>query len=242
MAFAQAIKGANFLGNRADLSKWQSDQSYQERMYLSDFDHRVVDHRIMILTGSWPFVKTGSGFRYENYRYKSPEDCLAFQVVNQNLRWDAAKVKLGEIYLDKGEIENMIYEYRGLMRDQPFNESPFLIVGQYLLNTGQLEEAEPFLLKAHDIHPSAYTFKMLGAIRVNRGEYSEGASMLEQSLAIHPNDAQALFNLSGAYAQSGELIKALDIVNRLIVLSPNFPGAQHWKIQLETLISRQSTR
>ncbi len=242
MAFAQAMKGADFLGNRADLSKWQSDQSYKERMYLSDFDHRVVDHRLMILTGSWPFVKTGSGFRYENYRYKSPEDSLAFQVVNQNLRWDAAKVKLGEIYLDKGEIEKMIHEYRGLMRDQPFNESPFLIVGQYLLDSGRLEEAEPYMLKAHDINPSAYTFKMLGAIRVNRGEYDEGASMLEQSLAINPNDAQALFNLSGAYAQSGELTKALDIVNRLIQLSPNFPGAQQWKIQLETIISRQSTR
>lgn len=242
MAFAHAIKDANFLGNPADLSKWQSDQDYMDRMYLSDFDHRVVDHRLMVLTGNWPFVKNGSGFRYNNYQYKSHEDSLAFQVVNQNLRWDAAKVKLSEIYLDQGQPEKMIYEYRGLMRDQPFNDSPFLIVGQYLLDQGQLDEAEPYILKAHEISPSAYTFKMLGAIRVNRGEFTEGATLLEQSLAMNPNDAQALFNLSGAYAQTGELTKAIDIVNKLVSISPNFPGAQQWKAQLEAINSRQSNR
>lgn len=242
MAFAHAMKEAEFLGNNAVLSRWQTDQNYMDRMYLSDFDHRVVDHRLMILTGSWPFVKTGQGFRYNNYQYKSPADSLAFQVVNQNLRWDAAKVKLSEIYLDQGHPEKMIYEYRGLMRDQPFNDSPFLIVGQYLLDQGQLDEAEPYMIKAHDISPTAYTFKMLGAIRVNRGEFTEGAALLEQSLALNPNDAQALFNLSGAYAQSGELSKALEIVNKLITLSPNFPGAQQWKSQLEAINSRQSNR
>ncbi len=242
MAYANAIKEANFLGNPADLSRWQSDQEYMDRMYLSDFDHRVVDHRLMVLTGSWPFVKSGPGFRYSNYQYKSPEDSLAFQVVNHNLRWDAAKVKLSEIYLDQGRPEKMIYEYRGLMRDQPFNDSPFLIVGQYLLDQGKLDEAEPYMMKAHEISPSAYTFKMLGAIRVNRGEFTEGASLLEQSLALSPNDSQALFNLSGAYAQSGELSKALEIVNVLVSISPNFPGAQQWKAQLEAINSRQSNR
>lgn len=242
MAFAHAMKEVDFLGNNADLSRWQPDQNYMDRMYLSEFDHNVVDHRLMVLTGSWPFVKTGQGFRYNNYQYKSPADSLAFQVVNQNLRWDAAKVKLSEIYLDQGLTEKMIYEYRGLMRDQPFNDSPFLIVGQFLLDQGQLDEAEPYMLKAHEISPTSYTYKMLGAIRVNRGEFSEGAKLLEQSLSLNPNDAQALFNLSGAYAQTGELSKALEIVNKLITISPNFPGAQQWKLQLEAILSRQSNR
>lgn len=242
MAFAHALKEADFLGNNADLSLWQTDKTYMDRMYLSDFDHRVVDHRLMVLTGSWPFVKTGQGFKYSNYQYKSPEDSLAFLVVNQNLRWDAAKVKLSEIYLDQGQTDKMIYEYRGLMRDQPFNDSPFLIVGQYLLDQGKLDEAEPYMIKAHEINQSAYTFKMLGSIQVNRGEFVEGAALLEQSLALNPNDAQAMFNLSGAYAQSGDLSKALEVVNKLVTLSPNFPGAQQWKAQLEAINSRQTKR
>jgi lysophospholipase L1-like esterase len=240
MAYAIALRDANFIGNSADVSRWQSDEAYFDRMYLSDFDHRVVDHRLMVLTGSWPFVKVGPGFRYTNYKFESPEDSLAFEVVNRDLRWDAAKVKLSEIYLDQGRADKMIYEYRGLMRDQPFNDSPFLIIGQYLLDQGQLNEAEPYMIKAHEISPSAYTFKMLGAIKVNRGEFYEGAQLLEQSLSMNPNDAQALFNLSGAYAQTGELKKAMDIVNQLVSISPNFPGAQQWKAQLEAIISRQS--
>jgi tetratricopeptide (TPR) repeat protein len=242
MAFTKAVRDADFLGFTADVTRWQSEQDYYDRMYLSDFDRRVVDHRLMILTGSWPFVKSGPGFRYNNYQFQSPADSLAFLVVNQNLRWDAAKVKLSEIYLDQGRPDKMINEYRGLMRDQPFNDSPFLIIGQYLLDQGQLNEAEPYMLKAHEINANAYTYKMLGAIQVNRGNYAKGAELLEVSLSMNPNDAQALFNLSGAYAQVGDISKSLEIVNQLLAISPNFPGAQQWKGQLQTIISRQTNR
>jgi tetratricopeptide (TPR) repeat protein len=240
MAFATAFKDAGFLGQTVDISRWRSDNSYFDRMYLSDFDHKVVEHRLRILTGNWPFVKSGPGFRYNNYRFTSVEDSLAFEVVNKNLRWDAAKVKLSEIYLDRGNPEKMIYEYRGLMRDQPFNDSPFLLVGQYMLDQGKLDEAEPYMLKAHALSPTAYTFKMLGAIEVNRGNFSKGIELLEASLSIRADDTQALFNLSGAYAQNGDLNKGLELATELVSISPNFPGAQQWKAQLETLLSRQN--
>jgi tetratricopeptide (TPR) repeat protein len=238
MAFATAFKDAGFLGQSVDISRWRSDNSYVDRMYLSDFDHKVVEHRLRILTGNWPFVKSGPGFRYNNYRFTSVEDSLAFEVVNKNLRWDAAKVKLSEIYLDRGKPDKMVYEYRGLMRDQPFNDSPFLLVGQYMLDQGKLDEAEPYMLKAHELSPTAYTYKMLGAIEVNRGNFIKGIELLEASLSIRADDTQALFNLSGAYAQNGDLKKGFELATELVNISPNFPGAQQWKAQLETLLSR----
>ncbi|HAC14618.1 MAG TPA: hypothetical protein DCE78_01555, partial [Bacteroidetes bacterium] len=171
--------------------------------------------------------------------FKSVEDSLAFEVVYNKLRWDAAKVQLSEYYIDTNQPEKMLYEFRGLMRDQPFNDSPFLITGQYYLDQGQLSAAKPFILRAHENTPSAYTFKMLGAIEVDAGNFREGIQLLEQSLAIQPGDTQAMFNLSGAYAQIGEIDKGYKIASDLVDLSPNFPGAQQWKSQLERVIQRR---
>lgn len=240
MAYAEALREIGFLGLEADLSRWQTDQNYYDRMYLSELDHRVVAHRLKILTGSWPFVKTGPGFRYINYRYESVADSLAFEVVNNKLRWDAAKVQLSEYYVKTQQPEKMLFEFRGLMRDQPYNDSPFLITAQYYLDVGRLNEARPYLLRAHEIESSAYTYKMLGAIEVNDRNFIKGIEYLERSLTIQPNDSQALFNLSGAYAQTGDIQKGYEIAAQLMNINPNFPGAQQWMTQLERVIQSRS--
>lgn len=236
MAFVDAFRQADFLGQPVDVTLMKSKQDYFDQMYLSEFDHLIVEHRLRILTSSWPFVKNGPPHRYQAGNFKNVEDSLAFEVVYNKLRWDAAKVQLSEYYIDTNQPDKMLYEFRGLMRDQPFNDSPFLITGQYYQDKGQLAMAKPFLLQAHEITPNAYTYKMLGAIEVDAGNFTEGIKLLEQSLTIQPGDTQAMFNLSGAYAQIGEIDKGYKIASDLVNLSPNFPGAQEWKSQLQRVI------
>jgi tetratricopeptide (TPR) repeat protein len=236
MAFVDAFRQADFLGQPVDVTLMKSEQDYSDEMYLSEFDHLIVEHRLRILTSSWPFVKNGPPHRYRAGNFKNVEDSLAFEVVYNKLRWDAAKVQLSEYYIDTNQPEKMLYEFRGLMRDQPFNDSPFLISGQYYLDQGQLATAKPFLQRAHEISPTAYTYKMLGAIEVDAGNFADGIQLLEQSLAIQPGDTQAMFNLSGAYAQVGEIDKGYKIASELVNMNPSFPGAQEWKSQLQRVI------
>jgi len=198
----------------------------------------MVRHRLHVLTRSWPFVREPRRDIYRDYIFEGFIDSLAFDVARNNKRWDEAKVELGDYYLMRGELDSMLAEYRGLMRDQPFNDSPFLIAAQQLLDRNRLDEAYPYLLHAHEISPSAFTYKMLGAIYVDRRDFESGIVFLEESLKLAPSDAQALFNLSGAYAQSGELEKALDLADELIAINPSFPGAQAWKSQLESILNR----
>ena len=106
-----------------------------------------------------------------------------------------------------------------------------------LLDAGYLDSAEPYLLKAQAIEESAFTTKMLGAIEVNRGNFDEGIDLLTRSLAINPKDPQAKFNLSGAYAQNGNLPKALEIAREIQRESPSFPGIQPWVAQLERFVN-----
>jgi tetratricopeptide (TPR) repeat protein len=241
MAYFEAIKEHGLTDKKMDLSRLDSYEGYYKRMALTELDHNVVEHRLRILTGSWPFVRDGSTFNFRNYRFKGIVDSLAYEVVSNRMRWDQAKVTLGEHYIRVGEPEKMLAEFKGLMRDQPYNDSPFLISAQMYLDRGRLSEAKPYLQHAHGLETSAFTYKMLGAIEINEGNFAEGIVLIEESLKINPRDTQALFNLSGAHAQLGDLQKGLEIVNELIAINPNFPGAQSWKNQLETLIRTRRT-
>lgn len=236
MAYYQTIKESGFAGRSADLSREATPEQYAYRMALTELDHRIVVHRMMILTNNWPFVKNAPPFRYSNYRYTSVADSFAFQVVNNNKRWDEAKVELAELYRTSGRLAEAIEEYRSLMRDQSFNDSPFIFAARALLDAGYLDAAEPYLLKAQAIEESAFTTKMLGAIEVNRGNFDKGIELLTRSLAMNPNDPQAMYNLSGAYAQNGELPKALEVAREIRQMSPKFPGIQEWIAQLESFV------
>jgi tetratricopeptide (TPR) repeat protein len=236
MAYYRAIKEAGFLGRQADVSKEQSPAAYEYRMALTELDHRIVAHRMMILTKNWPFVKNGPPFRYNDYRYESVADSFAFQVVNHNKRWDEAKVELAELYRNTGRLPQAIEEYKSLMRDQSFNDSPFVFAARALLDAGYLDAAEPYLRKAQSIEESAFTLKMLGAIEVNRGNFDAGIDLLTRSLAKNPKDPQAKYNLSGAYAQNGNLPKALEVAREIRRESPNFPGIDAWVAQLEQFV------
>lgn len=236
MAYYNTIKETGFVGRNADVSKESTPRDYEYRMALTELDHRIVEHRLMVLTKNWPFVKNGPPFRYNNYVYTSVADSFAFQVVNHNKRWDEAKVELAELYRTTGRLPEAIEEYKGLIRDQPFNDSPFIFAARALLDAGYLDSAEPYLLKAQAIEESAFTTKMLGAIEVNRGNFDKGIDLLTRSLALNAKDPQAKYNLSGAYAQNGNLPKALEVAREIQRETPNFPGIQAWVAQLEQFV------
>jgi tetratricopeptide (TPR) repeat protein len=72
------------------------------------------------------------------------------------------------------------------------------------------ERARPHFENAWRINPSNYAARMLGSIEVNDGNYDRGIHLLEKALEFNPDDIQALFNLSGAQALSGDLETAYE--------------------------------
>lgn len=238
-AFFEAMKNHGFANAPHDLSNLRPHDYYYDAMQLTELDHRIVFHRLKVLTESWPFVRDGSPVSYIGYQFTSVPDSLAFQVVNNKLRWEQAKVAMGEYYLGKRNYDGMLAEFKGLMRDQYYNDSPFLIIAQMYLDRGLLVEAQPYLERAHALDSSAFTFKMMGAIQVHIGNFDKGIEFLETSLELAPRDAQALFNLSGAYAQRGDLQEGFEISNQLIEVNPNFPGAQQWHAQLTRILQQR---
>lgn len=216
---------------------------YLEKMLLTDFDHRIAWHRVATLKQGFPFVQEGKPTPYQlTYQPTDPVDSLAFDVVHRGIDWDKGKVAAAQYYQSIGKTDQAINEYLGLVRNQPWNDSPYVFAARLYLDRNQFADAEPLLRKAFEINPNeAFIAKMLGAIELNQGNTKEAIRLLEKSRSINPRDAQMLYNLSGAYGTNQEFEKALKIAQEAQRLRPNFPGLREWIAQLNQIIqSRQN--
>lgn len=218
----------------------QSPDDYFDNMYLSEFDHRVAYHRVRTLKQGFPFILGDKPEPYQfNYRTISTVDSLAFRTVHAGLNWDEAKVELAGFYQLDGEVDKAILEYLGLVRNQPWNDSPYVFASRILLDRNEFDRAEPLLRAAYSINQEdAYITKMLGAIEVQKGNARAGIELLERSRRIRPNDPQMLYNLSGAYGLDQQFEKALEIAFLVQQQSPRFPGNDAWIQQLQAILNR----
>ncbi len=233
--FYEAVAADGFFGRVVDPARLQDWAVYKDRMYLSEFEHRSVWHRLQVLMQSWPFVKEPITDYRTSYVPADMIDSKAYAFVNGDVNWEKSKVDLGEWYERNGRHDEAILEYRGLMRDQPQNDSPMLFVARILLDRGDYSQALPLLETAYRISPSAYGMKMLGALEVDRNNLDRGIELLERSLSMRSDDPQTTFNLSGAWALKGDYAKALEYINMTEAVNPRFPGLQGLKQQLMSL-------
>lgn len=215
--------------------------NYRDKMYISTFDELVVEHKLRILKQGFPFVKEGSVTPYEdNYTPSGYIDSVAFRVVHFDERWDATKIDVAEYYESQNMPQKALFEYFGLIRNQPWNDATYIFAARIFLDQNKFNEAEPLLRKAYEIKPDeAYTTKMLGAIELNNGNAEKAIELLEQSRQLNPHDPQMLYNLSGAYGTNQEFERALEIAEEVSSINPRFPGIQQWKQQLEHIINSQ---
>lgn len=113
---------------------------YFEDMHFTDFDHRVAYHRVETLKQGFPFVMGEKPTPYQvDYDPISIVDSLAFRTVHFNMSWDKAKVHLADHYERTGQKEKAIAEYLGLIRNQPWNESPYIFAARIYLDQNDFD-------------------------------------------------------------------------------------------------------
>ena len=213
--------------------------AYFEEMQLSDFDKRIIYHRIKTLKQGFPFIIENQPSPYQlDYDPEGIVDSLAFGVVHEKKRWDASKVELAGYYEQTLQMDKALTEYLGLIRNQPWNDSPYIFAARIYLDRNESDKAEPLLRKAYELAPEeAFTTKMLGAIELQNGNTKTAIKLLEESRSLNPDDLQTLYNLSGAYGTNQEFNKALEIANQVAQRNPSFPGIQQWIRQLNRIIN-----
>ncbi|RMG69211.1 MAG: hypothetical protein D6715_00200, partial [Calditrichaeota bacterium] len=230
-AFARALVKSAVFGPPARDSV--PDSLWAQQVGVTDVDRQVAELRIRVLTSGWPFTNAPPPSKAD---VPVPENDviarLAVQFWRDEITWEQMHVKAAEYYTRSGQLEKAEREFRALIQATPMNPSPYQYLARLLLAQKKYAQAEPILHRILQLTPDPFAYKMLGSIYVNRGDVELGLPLLKRAVELAPGDPQALYNLAGALALAHQHEAALDALNQLWSIQPNFPGAARLRHQL----------
>jgi tetratricopeptide (TPR) repeat protein len=228
-AFVNALRDAG-LPQRADYGRLASWQSYRDRMALTPLDSTIAELSVQVLTRRWPFVApAASTDLLAQYRPTSLTDSLAYEWVGGARNWNQAKFAEAAAYARQSP-ERAVAEYAGLMRDQPWDETPFELAGKVLHDHGDADAAKPFVERAYAIRPSALSAYYLGVIESRDSTHAARAeALLLQALRFSPNAPPALAALVRLYRRTSQPDKTAIAIQQLERVAPSYPGLAELK-------------
>lgn len=222
---------------RANLSKFYIDSLLAERTKISTLDSVLAKYRIIILQNDWPFSdKKPVSYMLKLFNRKNFIDSTALLVIDNKMSWEKAHRDAATYYLDSKNYNEFIHEVNVLISQYPFVQDYYSFASEQLLNAKLFNEAVSFLAKGYELFPNAFYAKWLGNIALSNNEIDKSIFYLSKSLQYASNDAQVLFNLSGAYMKKGMYREALSTIQNCLRVNGNYPNAQGLKMKLEQLV------
>lgn len=224
---ALAANGFHGRGAGARPVEWQG---YEARMSLTSVDTAIAATIVAALRHRWPFVPRGSGSNYlATYAPRTAVDSQALLVVTGRQSWVQAKLAMAARHEQRGQFGEAIAEYRGLMRDQPWNESPFRFGGRAALAANRLTEALAFLERAYALEPTPFTCLALGRlVAADSTQIPRAITLVQQSQQLGGFNPEATWQLSLMHARVGNVAAARAAAASLYRLAPSYPGLADW--------------
>jgi lysophospholipase L1-like esterase len=228
-AFFDALAANGFHGRKARPlpGPWES---YENRMALTALDSAIAGTIIAALKQRWPFAPRSSNANFlATYTPRTLTDSLAFAVVSGRQKWVDAKLAAAAHHEQRQEFAAALAEYRGLMRDQPWNESPFRFGARAALAANRPDEARSLLERAYALQPTPYTCLTLGRlVAADSTQLPRAAALVQQALRLGGFNPDATYQLSLIYARQGNLTAARTTAVELFRRAPNYPGLLEW--------------
>ncbi len=203
-------------------------------------DSVIALYRIMILKNDWPYIEKKDQKKLSELI--KPNDFIektAHKFLNENEPWETAQRNAAGFYLSKKHYAAFQEQMDVLISQYPIVVEYYDFTANELLKVEKYDEAYTYVEKRYKIKPNAYSSKWLGIINLSKNRTSDAIQYLEESLKFDGSDAQAWYNISGAYSYNKEYSKALDAINRCLELNPSFSKAAHLKNQLQQVINQK---
>jgi len=227
-SFFEALRADARFGSTMRPERLRSWEDYERGMELTGFDERVAQHTLRTLMSRWPFVPVAEQRDYRaTYRPVGLSDSLAFDV-SRGATWSDAKLVLARDFERRGLLDSAVAEYRGLVRDSPIFGEPLRLLGQALLASKRVAEADTVLRASLRLRPTADAARALGTLAIERHDLRGGAEMLSRSLQLEPRQPAVLYQLSLTYGLLRDLPAARASAMRLARLDPGYPGLAGW--------------
>jgi tetratricopeptide (TPR) repeat protein len=179
--------------------------------------------RLFVLKNSWPFRE--GGISVGQFEARTNLERLAKSCLMREVTWEQAHVRAAEQYESEGKLREAASEYRALTKVTPFNPSPFLRLGQLLLNAGDDEAAMHAFEGSLKIAGSYYAHQGLGFISLRRKEFGNAIGQFRQALQLTGGISPAAVVeteqlLAVALASSGKLSEAESIAQAIVSAHP----------------------
>lgn len=135
---------------------------------------------------------------------------------------------LGNIYLQNGEVEKALAQYRKVLESSPHDGEALTNIARTHLARGQTDEALRRLMEALQYNPNhAPALLMAADLRASRNELPAAEAMYRQALAINPR-------LPGPYVSLGDVLQrqqkyepAREAFQQAVELDPNLSAAHY---------------
>lgn len=236
-AFYEKMQEKNLLPKENPSYEFSVQDDITKKEFLfPQLDSIMAVQRIALLKNDWPYVKPEEKkLESEIISLKNFVDSLSYQFLKNIITWPVAHYKLAERYLLKKDFDNFIVNMSALIYQYPviveyYNYMDNIAIA--LLQQKDFFNAKKILIARYKLRPDAISTKWLGNIALANNEVNTSIKYLEESLKYNPEDLQALYNLSGAYALNREFDKAKMTLKKVLQKEPNYPGAQSLAQQL----------
>jgi len=148
--------------------------------------------------------------------------------VRQNPDSWMAHNNLGHVYLQNGQWDDAITQFRFGLQLKPDDERACYNLGLALAAKGQIQEASAQYQRAVEINPRfAEACNNLGNCFLQQGMAEKAITPYQKALALRSDNAEAHNNLGDCFFELGRLDEALAHFQKAAELKPDYAEAHH---------------
>ncbi len=202
----------------------EQDSLTRANFMFTKLDSIMGNDNITLIKNNWPYVKKSSvmsDFQQKDFinllQPKDLTDSIAMYRI-EGLSWTDAHLLAAATYLRRDDIKNYLKHINILLYQYPVLKD-FNSLITYFYHKNKIDLAD-------------YTSKRVGIIQLYRGKYDDAVKYLTETYKSNPKDPLVLYNLSLAYSKKNNFKSALTIINKCLVVKPDYTEASKLKQQI----------
>ncbi|MGD8779036.1 MAG: GDSL-type esterase/lipase family protein [Ignavibacteria bacterium] len=195
---------------------------------FTKLDSVIGDYTITILKNNWPYVKKNkkmSKFQHKDFinllQPKDLTDSIAVSKI-EGISWTDAHLLAAKTCLKKDDIKNYLKHIRILQYQYPL--------------LGNFNSIISYFYYRKKLNLEDYTSRRVGIIQLYRGEFDDAIKYLTEAYNSNPKNPLVLYNLSLAYSKKKDFKTALSLIDKCLILNPDYPDANELKQQILKLL------